>query len=580
MHVVLNQYVNELKDQYGFDEKETKLFEYFANVCILSDRYSGKINPQEITTSGDDAGIDGLIIIIDGEVVLTEDDALVSFQSHKTGMQVDVIFNQSKITDGFVKAEIANFKMGIEDFLTLSPQLPMDDYLKEGLKIFKVVLENLKKIKNKRPDVYVYYCTTGTVSENREIIAAFDIIEIYLRDLGFFNAQFVSAVGRTELINKWGQINAKIESKIKVIEYMGLPAMPNIPQSYVAVVDAKEYVLKILMDKTGDIRKNIFEENIRSYLGNENDVNVDIAGSIKNEERSQIFSILNNGITIVCSDLALNASTKTVDLAGFQVINGCQTSHALFENYKEIKENSVSIIVKFIQSPNAQVSTNIISSTNNQSAIAREAFLGLKEKARMVQKFFEAKGKVVPLDGRIYFERRENEYINDVQYSRVFTIKDIIRAYASVIYEFPHDACRYVNKIIDNKKDVVFKEDDHECCYYAAQLIIYKLISLINGKKINAGKYGKFKYHIAMIYKWIALGEVIEIKPNSPKSEGQCSTLISTLTSEDRKYIKIFEQCLKVIDSFPDETEDTAKRGKLTAEIRDYVKANIKTLKI
>ncbi|MDT1823134.1 abortive phage infection protein, partial [Acinetobacter baumannii] len=79
-------------------------------------------------------------------------------------------------------------------------------------------------------------------------------------------------------------------------------------------------------------------------------------------------------------------------LTNYQIINGCQTTNTLHHHCNQINDD-VRLIVKFIESQDADVASRIIEATNSQSAIEGEAFLALKEKARMVQKFFDLKRK-------------------------------------------------------------------------------------------------------------------------------------------------------------------------------------------
>lgn len=70
MHVILKKHLEEIKKEFELDESESKLFEIFCNYCIVSKSYLGRFNPFNITTKEDDASIDGIAIIIDGDLIL------------------------------------------------------------------------------------------------------------------------------------------------------------------------------------------------------------------------------------------------------------------------------------------------------------------------------------------------------------------------------------------------------------------------------------------------------------------------------------------------------------------------------
>ncbi|MCV5950252.1 AIPR family protein, partial [Escherichia coli] len=85
----------------------------------------------------------------------------------------------------------------------------------------------------------------------------------------------------------------------------------------------------------------------------------------------------------------------------YQIINGCQTTNTLFHHYDNLNDD-VEIVVKFIESQDADVASSIIEATNSQSAIEGAAFFALREKAKMVQKYFDLQRKDPKLES-IYF---------------------------------------------------------------------------------------------------------------------------------------------------------------------------------
>ena len=566
MHIILKKNIEELQHQFGFDEEDSKLFEIFCNFCIVSTSFLGRYNPYLVTTQEDDASIDGIAFIIDGDLISTEDDAKQIFSTHKTGLDTKLIITQAKSGDKFKKEEIANFGLGIKDFLSLDPKLPNGSINKEALKILEVILNNLSKIRNKIPDIEISYCTSGIYKEEREINAAFEILERDVENLDMFNSVIVKALGRTELIKIWSNINTTNEAKLQLREYFGIPKMPNIPQSYIALVSAKEFVDNLLTDDNGNIKNEVFEENIRAYLG-DTPVNNKIKSTLQDDSKSKIFSVLNNGITIVTPELTLTPNSKVIELKNYQIINGCQTSNTLFENYDSIDEET-SIVVKCIESTDEDSISEIISATNSQTVIPFESFFSLKEKSKLIQNYFNFKNEDVNSDSNIFFERRENEYKHkQYQQSRIFDIKLLCRAYNAMFLDQPHNSARYVTKIFDVQKDELFKLDDHEAPYYTSALAHYKFSSMINSKKSDANKYSFLRWHIFFIFKHVIHGKVENIKSNSNKIDKYCSKIINILSSSDKKYEYYFQECFNIIDSIELPTRDSIKRGKYQSDL-------------
>lgn len=590
MHAILQQYVQDLSTQFEIEAEESKLFEYFCNYVIASKKYLGRFNPIDITTREDDASLDGVIFIVDGELIYNVDDAEAAFNTHKTSLPVEIILTQAKSGESFLKSDISNFKVGIEDFLSLEPKLPNGIYNTQAIEILKLIFKNVKKIHNKKPSLTINFCSSGTYNADTEVEATLDIIKRFCIGTDYFSKVEVKPLGRKELMDLWISITEKNEAELQLIDYIGIESMPGIPQSYIATVKAKHFIEKIAMDEDGKIKESVFEENIRAFLGDENKVNKKISETITdNKIKSKQFPVLNNGVTIISPELSIQPNTKMINLTNYQIINGCQTTNTLHHHYNEINDD-VRLIVKFIESQDTDVASRIIEATNSQSAIEGEAFLALKEKARMVQKFFDLKRKDDKLES-LYFERRENEYRgHEIQSTRIYDIKELARCFISVFKANPHNAARYVKKILNQKasgqkapdqqaadqqesgknEDVIFSPSDNECAYFASVYICYKYNTMINGRRENAQRYNKYRWHIAMLYPWVVHGKVEKIELNSKKINNYCDKIIKSF--ENDAYILNFSKCHEIIDTVVNEsngdvTDDQLKRSRFTSTL-------------
>jgi len=568
MHIILKSHVEELSSDFEYGQSAlSKQFEYFCNYCVVSKHYYGRFAPAAVTTDEDDASLDGIAVIVDGDLITTLDDAKEAFSTHKTNLQVDIIFTQVKSGEQFRKEEIANFKLGLDDFLSLAPKLPNGKFNTETIQIIKVVLSNLKKVKNRRPNCHVYYCTSGVYVAEREIQASFEVVEKNLKDTEFFYSVQVKPLGRGEIIKLYADLSEKNEAKLPLLEFFGMPKMPGIPQSYVAIVKASDFVSALLEDADQNLRESVFEENVRSFLGNNNDVNAAIQQTLQSPEKKSLFSVLNNGITVVAPELTLTPNTKEIHLTNYQIINGCQTSSTLQAN-KLLLTDAVNVVVKFIESPENEASSDIIAATNSQSDIPKEAFFGLRGKAKLVQKYFIAQNAAVSPENCVHFERRQSEYKHaGYQSTRVFDVREVARCYAAMFLDLPHNSARYVAKIFSASAEHLFREEDHESYYYAACLTLYKYQALINGKKIGAPEYTKARWHIIQVFKWLCQGTTDTPAPNSKKAEAFARRLIDGLNAESKSYIKTFETCQRIVDAVGMPTDDELKRARFGQDL-------------
>ena len=167
--------------------------------------------------------------------------------------------------------------------------------------------------------------------------------------------------------------------------HAGLPQIKGIEESYWAVIRAKEFVEKLLISADGNIRSQLFEDNVRHYLGSTNDVNSSIAETISDPQKRTRFPVLNNGITIVSPDVVVR--TNKLHIRDPQIVNGCQTSHVLFENRSAISDEMM-LTVKVVEAEDEDVYTELVQATNSQSKVEGRQFLSLSPMAREIEAYF------------------------------------------------------------------------------------------------------------------------------------------------------------------------------------------------
>jgi len=120
-----------------------------------------------------------------------------------------------------------------------------------------------------------------------------------------------------------------------------------------------------------DYRERIFQQNVRYSLGLRlRSINKQILETATDDARSRDFWYFNNGITIVCKKINESASGKVINLTNPQIINGAQTTYALYEAYKNgnLKDN-VEVLIKAIETNDKDFIENVTLYTNSQNAI-------------------------------------------------------------------------------------------------------------------------------------------------------------------------------------------------------------------
>jgi hypothetical protein len=366
MHPVINSHVQAFNDQFQLNDlDESKVFEAFVNYCVASQHYYGDIDPVAHIYHDDDPGIDGVIFKIDEEIVTSVDEADTILGRQKRNMDVNIFFVQSKTSENWKKSEVNVFESAIIDFINLDSQYPHGTYLAERKQIFKKIINNIGKIKNGKPDFFAYFATTGPINLSREIKGAFGALKNSVSKTEYFNNVSTFPLGRDDLIKLCVKLISPVVVHLPTLSIANFIQIDGVKECYIVIVDAKEFINKVLRDENGNLRKGIFEENVREFLGPETPVNQRIAETLKNQTTQKRFGLLNNGVTIIAPDIRL--SSGQLFMKDFQIVNGCQTSNVLFEHGDAV--NDATLTIKVIKTEHSEIIDDVIKSTNSQTQV-------------------------------------------------------------------------------------------------------------------------------------------------------------------------------------------------------------------
>ena len=211
---------------------------------------------------------------------------------------------------------------------------------------------------------------------------------------------------------------------------MTLPNITGVREAYLGVVPATEYV-RLIVDESGQIRKSLFTDNVRDYQG-DNPVNLQIAQTLRSDAREG-FAVLNNGVTIVAR--VLRTTGDKIYIEDYQIVNGGQTSHVLF-NERDALTDEVFVPIKLISTENDELTTAVITATNSQTAVKAEELNARATFERRLEQFFDT------YEGpkALYYERRSKQYRDspEIEKVRIVTRQQLVRAFAATFRDEPH----------------------------------------------------------------------------------------------------------------------------------------------
>lgn len=559
MDLVTQSLLSSFKNEESMPSKieEPVLFEHFVNYCAVSKEYGDEFDVDDIHTGGgDDLGLDGIAIIVNGNLISdkVEVDDLAATNKY---LEVDFIFTQAKSGSSFSGSEISSLFFGVKDFFSSSPSLPRNASVSQKEQLAKAIYKKSALFKRGNPRVWMFYATTGKWQDDAKLVARIENEKETLFELDIFEAVNFNALDARALQRLYANAKNGLSKSIEFVSKVTLPTLPGIQESYLGYLPAEEY-LKLITDDSGNILRGLFYDNVRDFQG-ENPVNKEMDDTLNSSER-QLFVLMNNGVTIVAESIGKTGDTFTIE--DYQIVNGCQTSHVLFNNLVSL-QNTVHIPLKLIVSQNSAVKNQIIKATNRQTPVKTEELTALTDFQKALEDYYSA----ITGDAQLYYERRSQQYraTNGIEKIRIVSISNQIRSFSSMFLGLPHQASRYYGTLLQSIESKIFIAGHPLVSYYASALALYRFESFIRRKSLNY-EYRPFRWHLLAIARMQIAGKTMP-PMNSNKFEKYCDALVVILQDE-KKCLVAFKKAIKILDTAlaDDLTRDNAKDASLLAK--------------
>ena len=559
MHRIVKAHLENFVKSFGLEaDDEATQFEKFATHCVISNRFTGAYDLDDVTTSSADQGIDGIAVVIDEAVTASVEDAQANFVTPRRNHDVDVLFVQAKRSENFDLGDFLKFKEGILRFITQSPYAATDEVLIDARQMFDVVLQEVPKIRNGKPSITARFIATGQYQYPAALETALNDFRAQLVALGLFHEIDVRFVDRDELTRLWVGTYSGINASLQTFSTAALPNIAGIDEAYLAVVRASDFVQNLLTTEDGNLRTQVFEENVRSFLGHENPVNQSIAATIKSESASR-FPVLNNGITIVSPDVQLQGNT--LHLTNFQIVNGCQTSNVLFENRTALGD--VMVNLKVVETQLEDVFSELVRATNSQSKVEDTQFLSLRPIIKRVEQYFNT---YEGAESRLYLERRDRQYVGqDIPATRIFSLHNAAKCVAAMYCNRPELASRYPKMMYDELTDVIFADSTKEIVFYASCLTMYRLMLLVSNSSIPQNMK-RFKWHMLSLARALICGKA-NVNLNSKQAEQGAQQIIGVMGQHGSAATEIFTKIVAICQSMGEVSGDRLKRQAILGEM-------------
>jgi hypothetical protein len=312
-------------------------FERFVNYCVVSKEFSGSFNVEDISCgAGDDAGLDGVAIIVNGSVV-TSDEEVVDLYDTNGFLEVVFIFTQAKTGSTFDGGEIGTFLAGVKDFFAEHPRLRRNEFVESAAALQRAIYERSASFRG-NPSCRMYYATTGTWQNDETLLGRVADTKTEIEVLALFSSVDFIPLDARSVQDLYRSTKNRVSSEFRFDSKTVLPEMDGIAEAYLGVLPVSEF-LKLIEDPDSRvIRKSLFYDNVRDFQG-DNEVNLEIEQTLEGARRTQ-FAVLNNGVTVVAKTLRVTGNRFHIE--DYQIVNGCQTSHVIYEHRDSPERTSLS----------------------------------------------------------------------------------------------------------------------------------------------------------------------------------------------------------------------------------------------
>ncbi len=486
---VLRAYLTDFSGNYGLGgSKESDVFEYFSAYCVFLRDFSEHVALEDVVVAGGlDTAIDAIGVFVN-DISVTAPSQVDEIGSRQK-LGADFCFIQAKTSRNLSAAEIGSFIQGVKEFFG-QRFMPANESIADKRALSDHVFASSVKMRGK-PRLHLYYCYAGSYKADAVIEARVKAGCAELESYNLFSDISFQFVDSDKLQQRYQEVNLRVEKEVTINEYAALPPIKGIRQAYLGVLPCKELV-KLLSNSDGRLQKSLFNENVRDFLSR-NPVNDEIAVTVLSEENQSRLAALNNGITIVAREIRIVG--KKFTLSDYQIVNGCQTSHIVFE-HQSILADDTSLPVKIIEAEDRELINEIVRATNRQTEVKDEAFVVLGDFHKRIERFFISVD--VPSEQKLVYERRKRQYADTAFTAQnIVTLTFLTNSFVSCCLEDPVDAIDYYGVLLIRHSHEMYIEEHSLWPYLLSATILREVEKLCVGKARPV--LWKFRFIISLL---------------------------------------------------------------------------------
>jgi hypothetical protein len=506
--VLLDGYIAEAQAARQVPLPDDVAFEVFSAQMVLRDR---NLSDDEIELGrvggGQDGGIDGIYVFLDGELLDDDSDifadgfATASVRKHA---ELTLWMTQAKRETSFAETTFDKAASSLSRLLDLTQtDADLDVYYSADTIARMRLFTRAWTVLSVRSPVLIAnfdYVTRGDSSSN--VHPAVDAKRIDLEAL--LSTKIPGSTTRSRLVGArelWEAANSipEYNLQLRFSEYLTKG------QSFAGLVNLAEY-FEFLCDPDGTLREHLFDWNVRDFQGAVT-VNRDIQTTLDSAD-AEDFWWLNNGVTILCSDVSISGD-RIFTMENVQIVNGMQTSHSIHAAISRVgavaeRDRDRSVLVRVFKTQDADTRDRIIRATNSQTKVPDASLHATEDIHRQLETYFQSKGW--------YYDRRKNYYKNNGKPAdRIVSIPGLGQSVMAVGLGRPDDARARPTTILNNAADygAIFSRKIPLQTYLWIAQVQRRIDDLMldPGSYVGAHQRTNFRFHAAtyLVFKHLSI---------------------------------------------------------------------------
>lgn len=542
--IVLDGFVQNFADNRGLSGLDvSEVFEAFVAYSLFRKYHYADVADIEnyVVGGSGDGGLDAVGIFVNGRPVHAEED-VAAFEEALGRLDVEFVFMQAKTSSQFSAKEIGAFVFGVEQFFVTvtrgESQIEFNDTIHPYIDLAQRIFYGHAHRMQHNPQCFLYFATKGKWSDQRDPAGRLAYGRSQLEKLDLFSRVHVRPVDADLLKDVYREFQRSVVKQIEVSKTTVFPKINGVDEAYIGLLPGNAFI-ELVSTNDGELNRELFYDNVRDFQGH-NPVNSEIEHTLTTTQKRHTFPLLNNGVTIVAQDLKRTGDTFT--LSNFQIVNGCQTTHILFQNRDRI-DTATFVPVKLVVTRDRQVITEVIKATNRQTSVQPEALESLTPFHKELEDFYNQQESDRAHSERIYYERRSKQYsLDDISEKNIVALSAQVTSFLGMFLNEPHSQHRYYGELLNRYRGRLFVHDHNPAPYHASGVSLVAVVRWIRSQS-DRRDLQAYKYHLLMLLRVSIAGTAIP-KFNSNAIADYSQQIVDLSRDE----VRWAEECRRVAD--------------------------------